>query len=146
MNFKAAGCFILAISLLAGCNSNGPEADVESEIRNAMSTQQDAWNSGDIKGFMAAYAESPDLTFTTSEGITKGFTTVLDRYTNAYPTKEEMGTLQFELKEFDKLGEKSALVIGTWELSREPDNPKGYFSLIWKHTPEGWKIIHDHTS
>lgn len=146
MNFKVAGFFSLAIWLLAGCDSNAPEANVESEIRNAMTAQQDAWNSGDIEGFMSAYAESPELTFTTSEGVTKGFTTVLDRYMNAYPTKEKMGTLKFQLKVFDKLGEKSALVIGTWELSREPDNPKGYFTLIWKHTPEGWKIIHDHTS
>jgi len=31
-------------------------------------------------------------------------------------------------------------------LKREKDELGGVFSLVWQRFPEGWKIIHDHTS
>jgi ketosteroid isomerase-like protein len=31
-------------------------------------------------------------------------------------------------------------------LKREKDEPGGVFTLVWQRFPEGWKIVHDHTS
>ncbi|HKL03223.1 MAG TPA: nuclear transport factor 2 family protein [Cryomorphaceae bacterium] len=146
MNSRILGGLALVTILSTSCGNIESHSDSESELRTAMSEQQNAWNRGDIEGFMAFYDRSKDLTFSNSTGITKGFDTVLNRYKNTYPTKEDMGTLGFELKEFHNLGPDHVLVLGAWELSREPDNPKGTFSLVWEYTPNGWKIIHDHTS
>ena len=57
-----------------------------------------------------------------------------------------MGRLKFSDLEVKKLSENSAYVLGTWELKRKTDNPKGVFTLIFKKMEEGWRIVHDHTS
>ena len=33
-----------------------------------------------------------------------------------------------------------------WHLKRDKDDLGGVFSLVWQRFPEGWRIIHDHTS
>jgi len=37
-------------------------------------------------------------------------------------------------------------VLGAWKLKRAKDEPHGRFTLIFRRLPEGWKIVHDHTS
>jgi ketosteroid isomerase-like protein len=38
-------------------------------------------------------------------------------------------------------------VRGAWQLtSADGNNPHGLFTLIFRKFPDGWKIIHDHTS
>jgi ketosteroid isomerase-like protein len=46
----------------------------------------------------------------------------------------------------EQLGPASAIALGRWELKRANDNPHGRFTLIFRHTPDGWRIVHDHTS
>jgi TonB family protein len=36
--------------------------------------------------------------------------------------------------------------LGKWHLKREKGDVGGVFTLLWQRFPEGWKIIHDHTS
>ena len=44
------------------------------------------------------------------------------------------------------LSDISAVALGSWKLKRATDQPHGKFTLIFRKFPEGWKIIHDHTS
>ncbi len=44
------------------------------------------------------------------------------------------------------LGADAALILGHWELEREKDRPGGIFTLVVRRFPEGWRIVHDHTS
>jgi beta-aspartyl-peptidase (threonine type) len=37
-------------------------------------------------------------------------------------------------------------VLGHWHLARANGDVGGVFSLVWQRFPEGWRIIHDHTS
>jgi len=37
-------------------------------------------------------------------------------------------------------------VLGHWHLKRDSGDVGGVFSLVWQRFPEGWKIVHDHTS
>jgi beta-aspartyl-peptidase (threonine type) len=59
---------------------------------------------------------------------------------------QEMGQLTFRELEIELLGPDSAVVRGRWQLRRTKDNPGGLFTLIFKRLPEGWRIVHDHTS
>jgi ketosteroid isomerase-like protein len=36
-------------------------------------------------------------------------------------------------------------VLGRWKLAG-PQAAAGVFSVVLEHRPEGWRIIHDHTS
>jgi ketosteroid isomerase-like protein len=72
----------------------------------------------------------------------------LERYRKRYLAEgREMGTLQFSDLDVESLGGDSAFVRGAWQLTTaDGKNPHGLFTLIFRRFPEGWKIIHDHTS
>jgi len=70
----------------------------------------------------------------------------LARYKEHYPNREAMGQLEFSGLEIRFLGQEAALVLGHWHLTRQKGDVEGVFSLVFEHFPEGWRIIHDHTS
>jgi uncharacterized protein (TIGR02246 family) len=121
-------------------------ADTRNAIQKILQEQQSAWNRGDVREFLNGYWHSRDLTFSGSGGITRGWDEVLARYQKNYPNAAAMGNLEFSDLEFRILGEDSALVLGKWHLTREKDQLGGVFTLVWQKFPEGWRIIHDHTS
>jgi uncharacterized protein (TIGR02246 family) len=123
-------------------------ASPEDAIRKVLSDQVAAWNRGDVKAFMDGYENSPATTFVGST-ITKGHAAVLERYIEKYPTKEKMGMLTFSGLEIRMLGTDYASVIGHFHLDRTKEaggEASGIFTLLFKKTAEGWKIIQDHTS
>lgn len=115
-------------------------------IRAVLDAQHEAWNRGDIDAFLTGYWHSTDLTFSGTNGISRGWDAVLARYKKNYPDRSAMGTLDFSNLEFRFLGPDAALVLGHWHLKREKDELGGVFSLVFQRFPEGWRIIHDHTS
>lgn len=117
-----------------------------SAIVTVLTSQQEAWNRGDVDAFMAGYWRSLKLTFSGSSGVSRGWDGVLARYKKNYPDRLAMGHLDFSDLEFRFLGVDHALVLGRWHLKREKDEVGGVFSLVWQRFPEGWRIIHDHTS
>jgi beta-aspartyl-peptidase (threonine type) len=118
------------------------------DIRHVLDSQVAAWNRGDLPGFMAGYWHSPDLTFFSGATATSGWQPTLERYQKRYQAEgREMGQLDFSNLSIEMLGENAAFVRGRWHLKmRDGKEPKGLFTLIMRHTPDGWKIIHDHTS
>jgi beta-aspartyl-peptidase (threonine type) len=71
----------------------------------------------------------------------------LDRYRKRYQGEgREMGTLSFSDLAIQPLGPDSAYVRGRWQLVRSKDRPGGIFTLVFRRFPEGWRIVHDHTS
>ncbi len=115
-------------------------------IRMVLVAQQAAWNRGDVDAFLLGYWQSPELTFSGSSGVSRGWDGVRARYKKNYPDRAAMGELDFSELEFRFLGPDAALVLGKWHLKREQGDVGGIFTLVWQRFPEGWKIIHDHTS
>ena len=140
----AAACWLLSRQSLLG---KPPDArDDRAAINGVLKAQQAAWNRGDVDAFLVGYWQSPELTFSGSNGVSRGWDGVLARYKKNYPNREAMGELSFSDLEFRFLGTDAALVLGKWHLKREMGDIGGVFSLVWQKFPEGWKIIHDHTS
>ena len=121
-------------------------ADARAAITGVLRNQQAAWNRGDVDAFLEGYWHSPELTFSGIGGITRGWDGVRDRYKKRYANRADMGQLDFSELEFRFLGSDAALVLGHWHLKREPGDIGGVFSLVWQRFPDGWKIVHDHTS
>ena len=123
-------------------------ASPRTEIEAVLGEQVAAWNRGDIETFMTGYDDT-DTTSFISNTVIKGYNTLLERYRNTYGGDGEMGTLQFSDLDIRILSEQNALVIGRFELTRDPaggGDAQGIFSLVWALTDGRWKIIHDHTS
>ncbi len=116
------------------------------EIQSVLSAQQDAWNRGDIDAFMNGYARSGSTVFVSEDEVGRGWETVRDQYRLKYSDRGKMGTLGFSDIEVTMLSPDAAVVLGLWRLKRANDEPHGRFTLIFKRLPEGWRIIHDHTS
>jgi ketosteroid isomerase-like protein len=119
-----------------------------SAVESALRAQQDAWNRHDLDAFMAGYFNSPQLTFFSGAKEMHGWQAAFDRYKAKYASPgQEMGKLEFSDLRIEMLGYDAAFVRGEWHLTM-PDGktPHGLFTLIFRKFPEGWKIVHDHTS
>lgn len=143
---------ILATCVLSGCASrqeavsSGPaEAP---EIREVLDAQVEAWNRGSIREFMEGYAMSDTLRFASGGTVFRGWDQTLRRYQESYSDTAMMGKLSFSELETWMLGNENALVFGRWKLRRSDvfEDVGGLFTLLFEHRPEGWRIVHDHTS
>jgi ketosteroid isomerase-like protein len=123
-----------------------PNPQRKGAIRAVLDAQRDAWNRGDIEGYMDGYARSPKTEFVGGDSISRGWQTLLDRYEKKYNSREKMGTLTFSEIEITLLSNNAALVLGRWRLKRANDEPHGTFTLLFRKTKAGWRIVHDHTS
>jgi ketosteroid isomerase-like protein len=145
--------FLSIIAILLSSSSSSAQqlqrsrsAQSINAIRAVLDAQRDAWNRGDIEGYMEGYERSKDTVFVSGDNVTRGWQTVLERYKRNYDTREKMGVLTFSDLEINLLNETSAVVLGRWMLKRAQDEPHGRFTLIFKRTKKGWRIVHDHTS
>ncbi len=111
-----------------------------------MAEQVEAWNAGDLEGFMKHYWKSDSLKFIGKSGLKMGWQTTLDNYKSSYPDLDAMGTLSFDILEVEILGNSNAFVIGKWRLDRSEDVLQGHYTLLWKKIDGAWVIVADHSS
>jgi len=135
---------VAASSALSQTGKSDPK--IEAAIRAVMDAQAAAWNRGDLEGYMDGYDRSTNTEFVGGDTITRGWQTVLDRYRKNYSSREKMGVLTFSDLEITILSKDAALVLGRWHLKRANDEPHGTFSLLFRKTKAGWRIVHDHSS
>ena len=125
----------------------GEPAKDKAAIQKLLDDQAVAWNKGDLKGFMAGYWKSEKLTFFSGDKIEHGWQATYDRYQKRYQAEgREMGTLTFNDLDIEMIGADTAWVRGRWKLVTSKEKPGGLFTLVFKKLPEGWRIVHDHTS
>ncbi len=126
-------------------NSAGDE---KSAIEQVLRVQQEAWNRHDLDAFMSGYWDSPELTFFSGANEHDGWQAAMERYRAAYASPgHEMGKLDFSNLRIEMLGADAAFVRGAWHLTMsDGKTPHGLFTLVFRKFPEGWKIVHDHTS
>lgn len=123
-------------------------ASAASAIRAVLDEQAVAWNKGDIDAFMKGYWNSPELTFYSGGNVTSGWDATLQRYRSRYEGEgHEMGKLDFSELEIHVLARDAAWVGGRWHLKMSDGKDLGgLFTLAFRKLPEGWRIVHDHTS
>ena len=117
------------------------------EIRAVLDRQVEAWNRRDLEAFMAGYWRSPELTFYSGGTALAGWDKTIERYRQRYQSAgNEMGHLDFSELNIELLGERAAFVRGRWHLKMTNSDAGGLFTLTFRKLPDGWKIVHDHTS
>jgi beta-aspartyl-peptidase (threonine type) len=124
-------------------------SETEKAVRAVLDAQVAAWNKGDLEGFMQGYWRSPKLSFTSGGKVTRGWDETLANYKKRYQSEgKEMGKLTFSDLEVEPLAPDVVLVRGRFGLvlAHSKDRPTGVFTLVVRKLPEGWRIIHDHTS
>jgi len=129
-------------------NASKDEVKVTLAVTQVLAAQVKAWNRHDLDAFMAGYWNSPGLTFFSGANERHGWQATMDRYKTTYQSPgHEMGKLEFSNMRVEGLGGDAAFVRGEWHLTMsDGKTPHGLFTLVFRKFPDGWKIIHDHTS
>ena len=112
-----------------------------------MNESAEAWNRGDVDGFLASYKDDAMTAFM-APTITYGIPDIKARYLRSYfKDGRPKAQLTYGDLKYRALGDDYVLMTGRWYLT-ESDGKKqeGYYSLVWERTQAGWKIIHDHSS
>ena len=143
---------IASVLLLGACASSAPhvarfEPADRAAIAGVLDRQVAAWNRGDLASYMDGYARTPALVFTSGGDIRRGWQDAFDHYQARYATDPKaMGTLAFRVDSIDPVGAGGAVVLGHLDLTGAAHPGRGVFTLVLERRPEGWRIIHDHTS
>jgi uncharacterized protein (TIGR02246 family) len=115
-------------------------------IDAALQGSADAWNRADLRGHLGIYVDS--VTFMTRNGPRPGVEPIEQAFSQTYwRDGRPIQNLRFEQAVVRRLGPDAALQTGRFVLSGggQPDQ-SGWFSLTWVRTPEGWRVVHDHSS
>ena len=121
------------------------DSEIEKDIARILGQQKIAWNRGDLESFMSHYWQSDDFTFQSGGNRLLGWENLRLRYQKNY-SGENMGKLDFTDLDIKVLSRNIVLVLGRWEVQTEGSTKGGLFRLVFQRKPEGWRIIHDHTS
>lgn len=136
---------VIHVPLLCTSLSSPDTSKIKTEIQTVLNKQKTEWNEGNIEGFMEYYWNSEHFTFQSGDSRIYGWQTLLSRYKKNY-SGENQGTLDFHDIDIKVLSNEAAYVLGRWKLIQKDTPQGGVFTLIFQRMPEGWKIIHDHTS
>ena len=122
------------------------QSNDEAAVRKVLSTQNEAWNRGDVVSFMKGYWENDSMMFIGQTGVTYGYKNTLANYKKHYPDTAAMGKLTFTLISVKRLSEKYFRVVGKYYLTRSIGNASGHFTLLFEKIKGEWVIIEDHSS
>ncbi len=139
---------VCTAALLLGQGSVTSADSSKRQLQDVLERQRAAWNRGDLDGFMQTYTKSPELTFFSGDTVERGWNATLARYRKKYGSSGTgMGQLSFTESQVQLFGPRAAMVTARWHLLM-PNGEKreGLTTVICKHGPGGWKIVHDHSS
>ena len=122
------------------------QSNDEASVRKVLSTQNEAWNRGDVVSFMKGYWENDSMMFIGKSGVTYGYKNTLANYKKNYPDTATMGKLTFTLISVKRLSEKYFRVVGKYYLTRSIGDASGHFTLLFEKINGEWVIIEDHSS
>ena len=122
------------------------QSKTQKQIMGLLAAQDQAWNNGDIEGFMQTYWKNDSLMFIGKSGATYGWQNTLNNYKRGYPDTSSMGKLHFTLISIQKLSRKYYTVVGKWHLQRTKGDLQGHFTLLMRKIRGKWVIVQDHSS
>ena len=140
---------VILVGALPACTAStkwpDKRAPIDDQVRATLQSQQQAWNAGDVKGFMAGYDRSPTITFVSGGRIERGFDAMQERFLRSYPAGKQ-GTLAFSDLEVTPFSSgDGAWVLGRYRLTGAVEQ-SGIFTLVLKRVGDQFKIVHDHTT
>lgn len=120
---------------------------VSQEIVVQLNRAASDWNRGDLEGFLSDYAPESTTTFIDGRRARHGFEFIRHNYERWFAPGAPRDSLHFEEVEVRPLTPSLALVTARYILQRgQVVTASGPFTLVMQRRPEGWKILHDHSS
>ena len=143
---KAYFSFLMSLVLVMTSGaSKAQAANDEKQIIQAMNAAAEQWNKGDLDGYMALYDTSATMMLQKGRTRVNGMRELYEKYYFENGKPRQM--LGYDTYEFTALGKEYALLTGRFILKANDQMKErtGTFSLVFVHTSNGWKILHDHS-
>jgi beta-aspartyl-peptidase (threonine type) len=146
---------LLIAAGIAACRPGGnPEsgktpssATPTAEITRQLDRSASDWNRGDLDAFISDYAPESTTTFVDGRRARHGFDFIRQNYAPRFAPGARRDSLHFEEVEIRSLAPDLALVTARYVLMRDRTvTASGPFTLVMQQRPEGWRILHDHSS
>jgi ketosteroid isomerase-like protein len=137
---------IMFIALILATGTLRAQAgNAEKQVIQSMNEAADKWNNGDLDGYMALYDTSATMMLPKGRTKINGMRELYEKYYFENGKPKQM--LGYDTYEFTPLGKEYALLTGRFILkaNEKMKERTGTFSLVFVHTANGWKILHDHS-
>ncbi len=135
---------MLAMSLPAIAEDEN--ADAAAAIRSVLVAQGEAWNRGDLSGYMDSFARNERTRHIFNRDITVGYSAIEARFQSRYPDPSNMGTISHSDLDVTVLAPDAAFAFAHWSFEHEGKTFAGVFTLIFRHLDGRWVIVHDHST
>ena len=141
-----AAAIVAASASLSPVRAQARAPSPDAEIQALLDESAAAWNRGDLDGHLADNADS--ITFMTGKGPIIGKDKTAEALRRSFfRDGKPVQALRFEEVAIRPLGARHALVVGRFVLTGGGEQERsGWFSTVWERRPEGWRVIHDHSS
>ncbi len=148
---------VLAAIALAACRGSARPATAVSPVSGSagltrvIAAQLDRsasdWNRGDLTAFLSDYAPESTTTFIDGRRAREGIDFIRGNYAPRFAPGARRDSLHFEELRVRGLSPTLALVTARFILQRGSEvTASGPFTLVMERRPEGWRILHDHSS
>ena len=148
---------LLVVLLLAACRGSAQPATAplpgvgRAALTRLMTAQFERsaadWNRGDLDGFLSDYAPDSATSYVDGRRSRAGMDYIRGVYAPRFLPGARRDSLHFEEIDVRPLSATLALVTARFILQRGPEiTASGPFTLIMEQRPQGWKILHDHSS
>ena len=137
---------LLSLFLLGSSYLLAAQSKDEKAILQMLETQNQAWNRGDVSGFMKGYWENDSLMFIGKSGVTYGYQNTLENYKKGYPDTAAMGKLTTKQIKMIRVSKQYYFIVGKWYLKRSIGDISGHYNLLVRKINGEWVIVADHSS
>ena len=137
---------LLSLFLLGSSYLLAAQSKDEKAILQMLETQNQAWNRGDVSGFMKGYWENDSLMFIGKSGVTYGYQNTLENYKKGYPDTAAMGKLTTTQIKMIRVSKQYYFIVGKWYLKRSIGDISGHYNLLVRKINGEWVIVADHSS
>lgn len=134
----------LALALGATMASAGPAEQAE----DGFVKQRIAWNRGDIEGALDFYWKSPEVTWVSRAGVSRGFAGFARMMRDEYAGRpEQMGVYSGDVLLAKEISPETGLLVVRWSIDRDGRQIMGGVSTqLWEEVDGGWRIVFEHAS
>ena len=143
---RSALCLMLLLAFGLPATADESEADVAAAVRSVLVAQGDAWNRGDLAGYMASFSRDEQTRHIFNREITSGYSAIEARFKARYPDPKNMGTISFSELDVAVLAPDAAFAFARWRFEYEGKTSAGIFTLIFRDLNGRWVIVHDHST
>ena len=113
----------------------------DKSVQAVIRAQCDAWNSGDMQGFLSHVAE--DVVYVTPRGLVQGREALEEAYRGDWRSKPG-GELTVEVEKIIDHGSACTVVVQYW-LSGSKEDRSGWSLLTFNARGDPWELVADAT-